>query len=87
MATMKYIEELAPGECFIANNKHFILTADFKKNGSRLCYDLTSGHAQWFDAVTIVSIEPIYALDKENNFYPIKNDINYTDTTTNHNVL
>lgn len=73
---MKYIEELSPGECFISENKHFILTYDFKKNGSRLCYDLKSGNAQWLDSTTIVDIEPIYAIDKNNNFYPIKNEHN-----------
>jgi hypothetical protein len=84
---MKYIEELSPGECFLSDNKHYILTSDFKKNGSRLCYDLRSGHAHWLDAVTIVTLEPIYGIDKDNNFYPIKNENNYsTNTTSNYNI-
>jgi len=69
---MKYIEELSPGECFVVNDKIFLLTCDFKSNGDRLCYDLSSGIPQWLSLNTIIDLEPIYRLDNNNNVIPIK---------------
>ena len=68
---MKYIEELQNGDCFEYQNKKFLLTADFKKNGSRLAYSLTDGSAHWLESNTIIEICPIYFLDKDNNICPI----------------
>lgn len=69
---MKYIEELSPGDSFISDNNNYLLTSDFKRNGSRLCYDLKSGNPKWFDANAVVDIEPIYILDKDNTIIAIK---------------
>jgi hypothetical protein len=69
---MKYVEELSSGDCFEYDSKKFLLTADFRKNGSRLAYSLTDGLSSWISSQSIVEILPIYYLDKENNIIPIK---------------
>lgn len=69
---MKYVEELSAGDCFINKDDSYLLTNDFRKNGARLAYSLTTGFCRWFDANTIVDLLPIYGLDSDNNFYPIK---------------
>lgn len=69
---MKYLEELSVGECFQIKQSHWLLTSDFKSNGKKLCYDLSTGYPQWMDGNTIVEISPIYSLDKDNNILPIK---------------
>lgn len=69
---MKYIEELAPGDCFTFNNNKYLLTSDFKSSGTRLSYSLNNGSPKWFEANTMVSQEPIYILDKNNNIIAIK---------------
>lgn len=69
---MKYIEELSSGDSFVFDNRNYLLTSDFKKNGSRLSYDLKSGSPKWFEANSVVNIEPIYILDKDNNIIAIK---------------
>lgn len=69
---MKYLEELSCGECFKLENNYWLLTYDFKKDGKRLCYDLSSGLSRWLDGNTIVNINPIYYLDNDNNIIPIK---------------
>lgn len=69
---MKYIEELENGDSFTNDNKFYLLTCDHKANGQRLCYCLSTGLPQWFDPSTIVSDNPIYYLDSNNNVAPIK---------------
>lgn len=69
---MKYVEELEPGDCFIVEDKLYLLTCDFKSNGDRLCFCLSTGLPKWFGASTIVSVNPIYSLDTNNNIVPIK---------------
>lgn len=69
---MKYIEELESGDCFVDDNKFYLLTCDHKANGKRLCYCLSNGLPQWFESSTIVSENPIYYLDPNNNVAPIK---------------
>lgn len=69
---MKYIEELLPGNTFKNNDKVFLITCDYKANGSRLCYSLTDGTPQWIDSATIVEHCPVYTLDSSNNIVPVK---------------
>lgn len=69
---MKYIEELESGDCFVSDDKFYLLTCDYKSNGKRLCFCLSNGLPQWFEASTIVNENPIYSLDANNNVMPIK---------------
>lgn len=69
---MKYIEELVAGDCFEFNNKKFLLTSDFRKNGQKLSYSLTDGFPFWINSQDVVDISPIYCLDSNNNIYPVK---------------
>lgn len=77
---MKYIEELEPGDCFILENKCYLLTCDFKSNDSRLCFCLADGLPKWFNANTIVSLNPIYYLDLNNDIIPIKERKNHASS-------
>lgn len=70
---MKYIEELIAGNTFVINDNIFLLTSDFKKDGSKLAYSIIGGNAKWFKASDIVDIMPIYHLDEQNNVAPIQN--------------
>jgi len=69
---MKYLEEISPGDCFVFENKLFILTTDFKKSGDRLSYRLDNGNPFWLKPNVVIDINPIYYLDKDNNVIPIK---------------
>ena len=69
---MKYIEELFSGDCFKSENRLFIITSDFKKDNSKLCFDLESGFPKWFLPETIIDKIEIYTLDESNNILPIK---------------
>lgn len=69
---MKYIEELAPGDCFEENNSLYLVTCDYKSRGDKLCFCLSTGLPKWFGASTIVRINPIYSLDENNNIVPVK---------------
>lgn len=69
---LKYLEELSHGETFKHEDKIWLTTTDFKKNGQRLCYNVENGFAQWFDSTIITEILPLYYLDKDNNVIPIK---------------
>jgi len=69
---LKYLEELQNGEAFYADESHWLVTADFKNSGKRLCYSLRDGYAKWFDGNTIINLSPIYSLDKDNNIIPIR---------------
>lgn len=70
---MKYIEELTPGETFDLEDSKFVLTVDFKKNGSRLAYSLNNGSPKWIEGDTIVYVEPVYTLDEDQNICPVFN--------------
>lgn len=70
---MKYIEELTPGETFSFEDSKFVLTVDFKKNGSRLAYSLIDGSPKWIASDNIVYVEPVYILDENQNICPIFN--------------
>ena len=69
---MKYLEELEPGDTFSLENQLYLLTCDFKKNGSKNCILLHNGQSRWLESNIIVTINPLYSLDKENNVIPIK---------------
>lgn len=70
---MKYIEELESGDSFIdEDGKFYLLTCDHKNNGNRLCFSLSTGLPQWFEASKIVNQNPIYSLDPNNNIIAIK---------------
>ena len=80
---MKYIEELQNGETFSFKESYWLMTADFKNNGNRLCYNLDTGTSKWFKSNDIVNINPIYYLDAQNNICPIKI---YKNDYQNHNI-
>jgi len=70
---MKYLEELQPGDCFTNNkDQKFLLTSDYKNNGSRLCFSLSNGYPSWISSQDIVEPLILYSLDKENNIVAIK---------------
>lgn len=69
---MKYIEELNIGDTFTYKDQMFLLTSDYKSNGSRLCYSLVNGQPCWLTSQTIIEHNPIYILDKDNNIIPVK---------------
>lgn len=69
---MKYLEELNLGDTFSLKGQMFVLTSDFKNNGSKLCYSLINGQPLWLNDQTIVEHTPIYILDKENNTIAVK---------------
>lgn len=63
---------MLPGNCFILNNKYFLLTIDFKSNNKKLCYGLGDGCPLWLDGETIVEDTQIYTMDEKNTIIPIK---------------
>jgi hypothetical protein len=69
---MKYIEELNNGDAFVVDQQIFLLTSDFKKNGSKLAYSLKNGNPKWFEASHIVDAIQIYTMDETNTIIPIK---------------
>jgi hypothetical protein len=69
---MKYLEEINNGDCFLYDNYVYVLTSDFKKNGSKLAYRLDNGFPKWFESSTIIEDIQIYRMDKNNNIIPIK---------------
>lgn len=70
---MNYIEELEGGSTFSYDNKLFLLTSDFKKDGSRMSIDMANGFPLWLKSQTIVESTPLFKLDSENNIIAIKN--------------
>lgn len=69
---MKYLEELKNGDCFVYKNQNFLLTSDFKKDNSKLCYSLNDGYAKWMSSQEIVEPLILYTLDKDNNIVAIQ---------------
>jgi hypothetical protein len=68
----KFIEELNSGDFFELEDKRFIITSDFKKNGDRLCIEINNGNARWLKSSCHVDHIFLYAMDSNNNFTPIK---------------
>lgn len=80
---MKHLEELEHGQCFRYQNRHYILTADFKGNGDKNCIDLNTGNNKWLGSSSIVDDVDIYMLDKDNAIMPLrerKNEYNVDKT-------
>lgn len=69
---MKYLEELQIGDCFFVNDNYFIVTADFKKDGKKLCINLKTGYGKWLDPNETISNIDIFTLDKDSNVIAIK---------------
>ena len=69
---MKYIEELEAGELFLVDKNKYILSADFKSNGSRMGVALNNGQIRWFKPDTICHIQDLYYRDEENNILLVK---------------
>lgn len=69
---MKYIEELSYGDTFLYNQELYLLTSDFKNNGSHLAIKCSSGFPCWLSSQAIVETSPIFILDKEQNIVPVK---------------
>lgn len=70
---MKYIEELKPGDCCSIEQVTWIVTCDYKRDGSKLLINLSNGQPRWMDANAVCSIVQIFRLDTENNtFIPFK---------------
>jgi hypothetical protein len=69
---MKYLEELNPGDSMELNNEYYIVTSDFKNDGSKMCVSLKTGFCRYLKPDAIVNSLPLYFLDKESNVVPIK---------------
>lgn len=83
---MKYIEEILPGDCFEYQNKFYILTQDFKKNGDRMCVGLADGFSYWMAQDNIVNGIDIFTIDKENNIIAVKHREKTDATSPDTNV-
>lgn len=69
---MKYVEELNSGDAFTFKDQLFILTSDFKNNGSRKAINLNDGMCKWFDANSTCEFIDLFMLDKNNNIIKVK---------------
>lgn len=69
---MKYLEEVVAGSCFEFENKFYLLTQDFKKNGQRLCLKLDDGCFRWLQSDSMVGITDLFTMDKDSNIIAIK---------------
>lgn len=69
---MKYLEELNSGDGILLNSEYYVISSDFKNDGSRMCISLKTGFCRYIKADTIVSHVPLYALDSDSNIIPIK---------------
>jgi hypothetical protein len=68
---MKYIEELIAGQTFVKDNHIFLLTTDYKKDGSKLAVSIEQGNLRWFKPNDMINTVPIFKLDENNNVIPI----------------
>lgn len=68
----QYIEELENGDCFEWSDSKFIVSCDFKSDGSRLCFNINNGTPKWFKANDTISKIQIFVMDKDNCIIPIK---------------
>lgn len=69
---MKIIEELSNGDTFEVGGEKYLLSADFKKNGTRSAIALNTGVTKWFGPNEIVNALPLFYLDEEQNIVPVK---------------
>ncbi len=72
----KYLEELSPGDLFVVNDNHFILTADFtnpkSSKAQRMCISVTNGFVSWINNDTIVATVDLYYRDSDSNIIALK---------------
>ena len=73
---MNYIEELKGGDTFSDKEDKFVITTDFKKNGSRLCINLADGTQRWLESSHIIAKFSVYYIDNDSNIIPLKQDSN-----------
>jgi hypothetical protein len=71
------ISKLIFGCTFSFNDNIFLLTQDRNRKDQRNCINIKNGSSQWIDESTEVQVVPLYTLDKDNNFMPLKEDGNY----------
>jgi hypothetical protein len=67
-----FIEELNAGDCFENLDGKYIVTSDFKKDGSKLSIDLKSGTSRWFKPDIMVTKIGIFHTDKDGNIIALK---------------
>lgn len=67
-----FIEELSTGDCFELSNNLYIITCDYKKDGSKMCIDLRSGQSRWFKSDLIINKIGIFYTDQDSNIIAIK---------------
>lgn len=67
-----FIEELNNGDSFEYLNDLFILSMDYKKDGSRLGIDLRTGNSRWFKPDLIINKIGIFYTDRDSNIIAIK---------------
>lgn len=72
VSKVKYLEEMDAGDTIEFENNYYVVTADYKKSGSRSCVNLKTGLSKWIEPNAIVDINPIYLLDSDNNIVAIK---------------
>jgi hypothetical protein len=82
---MQYLEELKSGDCFEYNSSYYILSSDFKNNGSRMCLSLVDGFTKWLKGDCIVNLTDIFTLDKDTNIIAIRKR-EKDDNTQNQNI-
>lgn len=73
---MNYIEELSYGDTFRCNGEIFLITQDFRKNGSRLAINMADSSPRWIEPSQIIDKVPVYILDDDNNIIALKQEKN-----------
>jgi len=68
----QYIEELDNGDSFEFSGAKYIISCDFKSDGSRLCVNLNNGTPKWFKSNEMISKIQIFTMDKDNCIIAIK---------------
>lgn len=81
-----YLESLENGDAFKLDNNFYIVSCDFKKDGSRLCLCPKTGNMRWYPSNTIVDSAQLYILDKDNNIIALKEIKKQNDPTKNQNI-
>lgn len=69
---MKFLEELAGGDCFEYNSNYYILSKDFKANGDMMCIGMFNGFTKWLASNSIVNHIELLTTDEEKNIIAIK---------------
>lgn len=68
---MIYLESIEAGNCISYEQHNYIVTTDFKSSGKRMCINLRDGNPRWINGDSLINIDPIYLMDKENNILPL----------------